>query len=612
MRRGRTLIGVAAGALILAGLPGVAGAADPAFVSIGDVNVAEPSNRNGTVFIELPLTVHGGAAPQVSVGWETVPGSAGLSDFVNATGTLVIPAGAAGGAIDIDIRADRESGEPDETFTVRLTSVAGAAIADGSGIVTIRPNATGLSVGDVAVTEAEAGMLRAAFPVTLGGPPNKAVTFGWQLRSGTGTVGTDTLSASGTTTIPKGVMGTVVGVMTRGDTDVEPDEILELVITSVANSSLADGLGILTIRNTDTAPTPTPTATTASPTPTATPTAQPTPSPTPVPTPSPTPVPTPSPTPAPLDWQPPSGSIPAAGTVVYVESSPGDWVGQGGTYRYTQADSLIRVTTNENYVRVLIDGDEGWDANFDQGDPGSTVETGFWNGIGRYPFYKPGLSFFGEGRACNESLGRLVVDAVSYQAGVLQTVALRFEQRCENYMPPLRGFIRYDAADPTQPPPPGDAAAFPWSPPPGAVPATGDYFYFESSPGDYIGQGRTELYTTADSTLTPDWFSNTLQFFVDEIATDSYWRAEFDGRLNQAQLEPGLYEDVQRYPFHNPAKGGMTIAGEHRGCNRLRGTFAVDEITYDGSQLVSVSIRFVQRCEETGPPLYGALRWAAP
>ena len=98
MRRARLLIGVAATALILASLPGAAGAADTALVSIGDVSVTEPSTRNGTVGIELPVTVHGGAASTVTVGWETVGGSAGLTDYVNASGSLVIPASAAGGA----------------------------------------------------------------------------------------------------------------------------------------------------------------------------------------------------------------------------------------------------------------------------------------------------------------------------------------------------------------------------------------------------------------------------------------------------------------------------------------------------------------------------------
>ena len=155
---------------------------------------------------------------------------------------------------------------------------------------------------------------------------------------------------------------------------------------------------------------------------------------------------------------------------------------------------------------------------------------------------------------------------------MMLTLTVRFEQRCEISGPPLRGYVRYDFLDPNQPPPPGDAAAFGWSPPPGAVPDTGDYLYFESSPGDYIGQGRTELYTQADSTLVPDWWGRTFQFFVHEQGTGgSDWRVELAGRYNQPLLQPGLYDDVQRWPDHNPAKGGLAVAGEGRGCNELSG-----------------------------------------
>jgi hypothetical protein len=35
-------------------------------------------------------------------------------------------------------------------------------------------------------------------------------------------------------------------------------------------------------------------------------------------------------------------------------------------------------------------------------------------------------------------------------------------------------------------------------------------------------------------------------------------------------------------------------------------------VGYDAAGLASLSVRFVQHCEESGPPLYGALRWTRP
>jgi hypothetical protein len=192
-------------------------------------------------------------------------------------------------------------------------------------------------------------------------------------------------------------------------------------------------------------------------------------------------------------------------------------------------------------------------------------------------------------------------------------MTVRFEQRCEQTGPPLRGYFRWNRTDPTQPPPPGDPTLFPWSPPAGAVPTTGSYLYFESSTGDYIGQGRTRLFTTPGVAFSPTWNGPLVQLSLDDPATPGEdWSLSLDGRINQSLLAVGLYEDVQRYPFDNKAKGGLSFYGEGRGCNTLLGTFAVDAISYDPAGLASFTARFVQRCEETGPPLYAAVHWERP
>lgn len=575
MRIRRPLTAGLAVAFLLAMLPAAAAtAADGAQVSIGDAVVSEPSSRSGTVSVELPVSVHGGAAGAVSVGWRTVSGSAGTSDFVAASGTLSLPAGAAGGAVAVQVRADKTT-EGVESFAVELTSASGAAIGDGSGEVTIRPPAGGLSLGDVTVTEPDGGTLQIAVPATLGGPPNKAVTFGWQLRSSSGTIGEDAPAASGTTTIPKGTMGTLVRISINGDTTVEPDEDLDLVVTSVSNTALADGLGRVALVNTDVAPPPPPTD--------------------------------------PFGWLPPADVLAGDTSILYVESPTGDYIGQGRTYRYTKADSVMTLSNQANRFQLSIDGDERWTLSIAEPSTYPAMTAGYWENVGRYPFSVPGLSFSGEGRGCNTLLGRFIVDSVTYAADLIDTITVRFEQRCEQTGPPLRGYFRWARTDPTQPPPPGDPADFPWSPPAGAVPETGNYLYFESTAGDYIGQGRTELYTDANRTFTPDWGTTLVQLFVDDLATaEQGWILNLDGRYNQSRLTVGLYDDVQRYPFHNRAKGGLSFYGEHRGCNELLGAFAIDEITWDGVELASFAARFVQRCEGWMPPLYGAVRWERP
>ncbi|HET7726212.1 MAG TPA: Calx-beta domain-containing protein [Candidatus Limnocylindrales bacterium] len=544
----------------------IAAAAPTAYA--GDATVAEPTERTGTVAVEVPVTLAPSAAGSVSVNWRTVAGTAGTADFLGSSGVLTIPAGAHGGAIVVHVRADRVT-EGTESFAVELTGAAGATLGDAHGTVTITSSTSGLSLGDAAFTEPDGGSLTIGVSATLAAAARKDVTFGWQLRSVTGTVGSDAPAASGTAVIPRGSLGTVVRLSVSGDTAVEPDETLEVVVTSIAGASLADGIGSITLRNTDVPPPPPP---------------------------------------DPFGWTPPAGAVPPTGTALYVESPAGEYIGQGGTYLYTKANSLLEVSSVGSRVHVSVEGDEWWTGDFAQ-PSGSVVATGYWENLRRYPFFVPGLSFSGEGRGCNTLLGRLSVDQVTYDGSALSTLTLRFEQRCEGTGAPLRGFLRYDAGDPTTPPPPGDPAAFAWQPPAGTVPAAGNYLYFESSPGDRIGQGQTRLHTEADSTFTPDWGGRIVQLFVN---APGGWSAEFSGPDAMPLLTRGLYENVQRFPFHNPAKGGMDFSGEGRGCNEVLGTFAVDEITWDGTELASVSIRFVQRCEVTGPPLYGALRWQRP
>ena len=77
-----------------------------------------------------------------------------------------------------------------------------------------------------------------------------------------------------------------------------------------------------------------------------------------------------------------------------------------------------------------------------------------------------------------------------------------------------------------------------------------------------------------------------------------------------SSLVAGYYGNVQRYPFHNPAKGGLSWSGQGRGCNTLTGWFMVDKARYELGTLVELELRFEQRCDNMAP-LRGKMRWSA-
>jgi hypothetical protein len=136
------------------------------------------------------------------------------------------------------------------------------------------------------------------------------------------------------------------------------------------------------------------------------------------------------------------------------------------------------------------------------------------------------------------------------------------------------------------------------------VPPSGNYVFLVSTPGDYIGGGRTELLTPPTSTMSVV----TNRTAALDIAVGG-WRGEFVGMNTLSQLEPGYYGDLQRVPFHNTARGGLNWTGNGRGCNTLKGWFVVDRVSYAWGQLTAIDLRFEQFCEGGSTSQRGVIHW---
>src|SRR5207248_1680674 len=147
-----------------------------------------------------------------------------------------------------------------------------------------------------------------------------------------------------------------------------------------------------------------------------------------------------------------------------------------------------------------------------------------------------------------------------------------------------------------------------WQPGAGFTPPAGTYVHLESDTGDYIGGGNTYTYTKADAMISISTTGNKVSL---NVHGDESWFADFQAMVSVAQLEPGYYGNLRRYPFHNAARGGMDWSGEGRGCNTLNGWFAVDGVTYSSGTLAVIDLRFEQHCEGGGPALHGQIHWDA-
>lgn len=298
---------------------------------------------------------------------------------------------------------------------------------------------------------------------------------------------------------------------------------------------------------------------------------------------------------------------------IYLQSDSGDFIGQGKTYSYNQANSKITLSASGIHLSLSIAGDQDWSSDFQVPNSLSQFHVGYYGNLTRYPFNDPtvgGLDWGGDGRGCNTLTGWFAVDNVTYNNGNLSLIDLRFEQHCEGGTPALHGLIHWTPYDNTIPPgpvyPPPNGL---WKPAPGSTPTSGNYIYLQSDSGDYIGQGKTYTYTPTNAQLT---VSATGGHFSTKISANGgadWWYGDFQTMNSINQLQLGYYGNLQRYPFHNPALGGLNWDGEGRGCNTLTGWFTVDNVTYNNGTLTAVDLRFEQHCEGFSPSLHGQIHW---
>jgi T1SS-143 domain-containing protein len=127
---------------------------------------------------------------------------------------------------------------PTEADVLQRLLDLGQLITDG------RP--TRVLIDDVTVNE---GAGTATFTVRLTNPTDLTVTVGYATSNGTATAGSDYTATSGTLTFAPGVTSQTVTVAITNDTPFESAETFNVNLTTVTEATIADNLGIGTIRD---------------------------------------------------------------------------------------------------------------------------------------------------------------------------------------------------------------------------------------------------------------------------------------------------------------------------------------------------------------------------
>ena len=235
------------------GVGAVAASPDPT-MAVGDVVVHEgDTNTRAAVFT---VSLSQPSAVTVTVAYATANGTATQpADYRPRSGTLTFTVGQVSKTVSVPVRGDTAV-EGDETFTLNLSSLSGAALGDGTGTATIRDDDPGtglrLAVGDVVVHEGDTSTRAKRFTVSLSRPAAVTVTVAYATANGTATQPADYARRSGTLTFSVGQVSKTVSVPVKGDIAVEGNETFTLNLSNVTGgATITDGSGLGTIADDD-------------------------------------------------------------------------------------------------------------------------------------------------------------------------------------------------------------------------------------------------------------------------------------------------------------------------------------------------------------------------
>jgi muramidase (phage lysozyme) len=231
-----------------------------------NVSIGGPISQNegnaGTTSFVFPVTISSNPTSNVTVVVATSNGSATTADgdYQSLTQTLTFtPGGSLTQNVTVLVNGDTKD-ENNEAFNVTLSNAVGASITNASSSGTIQNDDVPpvLSIGNVSLTEGNAGTKTFAFNVTLSQASSKQITVAYTTANGTATAGSDYTTTSGILTIAAGATSGTINVSVLGDTTSEVDETFFVNLSSPTNVTLSGGGSTLqatgTIQNDDAVP----------------------------------------------------------------------------------------------------------------------------------------------------------------------------------------------------------------------------------------------------------------------------------------------------------------------------------------------------------------------
>lgn len=216
--------------------------------SVPIVNVADGIGVEG---LDAPfrLTIEPAQAAAVTVQFATANGTATAGDdYVATSGTVTFPAGATSAVIQVPTLTDLVP-EPDEAFSLDLSSPSSGVVGVGHSTVTLW-DAPSVQVSGCQVQEGDSGTRECVFLISLSHTSRHYPSVSYRSADGTAGLG-DYFDVSGSVTFETDVIARAITVQVLGDTTMEPDETFSLNLSNPSISWIADGTGVGTIEDDD-------------------------------------------------------------------------------------------------------------------------------------------------------------------------------------------------------------------------------------------------------------------------------------------------------------------------------------------------------------------------
>ncbi len=222
-------------------------------ISIDDVRIGEGNSGQRVAAFRLKLSKPSGQV--VRVNYSTVGNTATSGeDFVAVAPTqIAFTTGNLYAYARVLINGDTLN-EPDETFKVNLSSPLNATIADSQAIGTILNDdpTPALTINDVSIAEGNSSTKNLTFTVTLSAPSSNVISVNYTTANGTARSDSDYAATNGTVVFARGTTTRTITVVIKGDTVVEGDETLFMLLSGAVNANVSKARGVGTILNDDT------------------------------------------------------------------------------------------------------------------------------------------------------------------------------------------------------------------------------------------------------------------------------------------------------------------------------------------------------------------------